>query len=117
MEMEKKQMTRKTDQIELEKRITNTSTYLFPDTNEEVTVDVINDKTGFIWRLRIGNQKGEWTGHYEGIATIQSAKTHALYGYLTAYWEGSIPIEKPFHFHFENMLVSRKNYGKENNPD
>lgn len=75
-------------------KITDTVKRKFGD--EIVIAEISDTVKAFRWRLRIGKYSTEWTGYYEGVLTIRSQKTGAVYGYASAYWTSVIPIEQPF---------------------
>ncbi len=60
-----------------------------------IKANFINTEKEFKWRLEYGVKYSEWCSYYQGILTWK-APDGCLYGLATAYWDGTLPIEKPF---------------------
>jgi hypothetical protein len=63
---------------------------------EEVELQISNTLGGFGRRLVIKDQATQWSKSYDLILTLRSAWTGKLYGTVTTFYEGSLPIEQPF---------------------
>lgn len=77
-------------------KITDSKTITFPLSGESVTAEFSNTESAFKWRLRIGKHSTEWTSRYEGIIVLRSPHSNIVYGLVTDYWRGVLPVETPF---------------------
>lgn len=60
-----------------------------------IKAEFINTEKEFKWRLVYGNASSEWYSYYQGLLTWLAPNGY-LYGLASGYWEGTLPIEKPF---------------------
>lgn len=59
--------------------------------NGSVVLEVQNDESAFAWRLVVDGVEGPVTeNYYPGIYE------HAGWLYASAYWDGKLPVERPF---------------------
>lgn len=62
---------------------------------ETPIAEFVNTREEFKWRMKWKNETSPWMDHFASILTCQfsNGETWAL---ATSYWEGALPIEKPF---------------------
>lgn len=58
-------------------------------------VEFINSKTEFKWRLKLGDEYSEYSSHYAGLL-VHRFKDGRTFAVATGYWEGTLPVERPF---------------------
>jgi len=59
-----------------------------------VTVEVVNTKKEFKWRLVVNGKKSDWTSYFQGILSFEGWMV------ATAYWDGAFKEFVPFRIEY-----------------
>lgn len=62
----------------------------FTDGENKISSEFMDSETEFKWRLVVNGETSGWYEFYQGILVFKG------YGLCTAYWEGALPVERPF---------------------
>lgn len=85
--------------------------YYFEETSEDVLLELINTEKESKWRLTVlpdsPDEEG-WHKSYNLVTTVKSKRSGALYGYVTAFYDGSLPIEQPFLISTYSVMTNEK---------
>lgn len=65
----------------------------------KVESQFINTVKLFKWRIIYGKEKSLWASSYSSLL-VHKFKDGRTFALATAYWENSLPIEKPFEIIF-----------------
>jgi hypothetical protein len=66
----------------------------------KVELEVINTEKEFKWRLKKDKEYSPFTSQYDGILSHTFINGETFYVAM-GYWEGVLPIEKPFKICFD----------------
>lgn len=57
--------------------------------------EFVNTTKEFKWRIVYGDEVSPWSVYYRGIL-VHQFKDGRIFGLATAYWAGTLPVEKVF---------------------